>query len=186
MPRPLLSVLITLFLALPWVGFAQQPGQLEDPFRVEIAPIDVPAGGSAGLGILLVIPEGHHLYRDMLEVRLDEPGAFTVGELDVPLGELEPDPAFPERKREAYHETFTMTLPLHAPGDLSGEYELEFQVRYQGCKDKICFLPGSEGCRSTSPSSRDRAPRRPTPRRPARTSRRSGRGPISTSSPRWP
>ncbi len=141
MPRPLLSVLITLFLALPWVGFAQQPGQLEDPFRVEIAPIDVPAGGSAGLGILLVIPEGHHLYRDMLEVRLDEPGAFTVGELDVPLGELEPDPAFPERKREAYHETFTMTLPLHAPGDPIGEHELEFQVRYQGCKDKICFLP---------------------------------------------
>ncbi len=142
MLRTLLSALVALVVALPAVALAQQPVQAEDPFRVEIANIDLPAGGSADLGVLMVIPAEHHLYRDMLEIRMDEPGAFTLGEPDIPMGELEPDPAFPEKKREAYHESFTITVPISAPANAAlGDTEVELQVRYQGCKDKICFLP---------------------------------------------
>ena len=142
MSRTLLSLLIAVLLTLPGLSFAQAPAQVEDPFRVEIASIDVPAGGSAALGVLLVIPAEHHVYRNMLEVRLDQPGPFQIGELDLPLGELEPDPAFPEKKRELYHETFTMTLPLSTAADAAlGDHEVEVQVRYQGCRGNLCYLP---------------------------------------------
>ena len=141
MTRSLFAVLLSLLLALPGFALAQQPTEVVDPFRVEIAGIEVPAGGSADLGILLVVPTDHHVYRDMLEVRIDEPGAFTHGELDVPMGELVPDPAFPEKKRELYHETLTMTLPVTAPAGATGDHELEVQVRYQGCKGNLCYLP---------------------------------------------
>ncbi len=146
MPRTLLSMLLTLLLCLPGLAFTQQPTEVEDPFRVEIANIDVPAGGAAELGVLMVIPAEHHLYRDMIEVRMDEPGAFSLGEPDFPLGVLEPDPAFPEKKREAYHETFTITVPVSVQaGAAAGPSEVEVLVRYQGCKDKICFLPRERG-----------------------------------------
>ncbi len=141
MPRTLLSLLLTLLLALPGVVIAQQPAEIEDPFRVEIASIDVPAGGSAELGILLIVPAEHHVYRDMLEVRIDAPGVFEVGEPDLPLGELEPDPAFPDKKRELYHDTFTMKLPISAPAGAAGSHEIEVQVRYQGCRGNLCYLP---------------------------------------------
>ncbi len=142
MLRSLLSALIALVVALPSQAWAQQPTGPADPFRVEIGDVDVPAGGSADLSVVMVIPEHHHLYRDMLEIRMDEPGSFTLGEPDIPMGELEPDPAFPEKKREAYHETFTITVPISAPAEAAaGDIEVELQVRYQGCKDKICFLP---------------------------------------------
>ncbi len=141
MPRTILSLLLSLLMALPGIAAAQQPDQVADPFRIEVGGIELPPGGSAAIEILMVIPEGHHIYGDMLEVRLDEPGIFGSGELDVPMGDLEPDPAFPDKKREVHHHTFTMKLPITAPDDASGEHELEVQVRYQGCKDKLCFLP---------------------------------------------
>jgi thioredoxin:protein disulfide reductase len=142
MPRALLPLLLSLFLSIPGLAFGQQPTQVEDPFRVEIAGVEVPAGGSANIGVLMVVPAEHHLYRDMIEVRMDEPGAFSLGEPDMPMGDLEPDPAFPEKKREAYHQTFTIQVPVNAPADAAlGATEVELQVRYQGCKDKICYLP---------------------------------------------
>ncbi len=142
MPRTITSLLLALLLCIPGLALAQQPTQAEDPFRVEIGNIDVPAGGSADLSVLMVIPAEHHLYRDMIEVRMDQPGIFQLGQLDIPIGTLEPDPAFPDKKRESYHETFTITVPVSAPADAHvGDQEVEVQVRYQGCKHKICFLP---------------------------------------------
>ncbi len=142
MPRALLTLLLSLLFFLPTAGMAQDASQIEDPFRVEIAPIDIPVGSQAELDVLLVVPEEHHVYRERLEVRLDEPGQFEVGELEIPMGTLEPDPAFPEKKREAYHGSFTMKLPLSAPaGSELGEHQVEVQVRYQGCKGTLCYLP---------------------------------------------
>ena len=139
--RTLLSLVFSLLLATPGLALAQQPGQVEDPFRVEIASIDVPAGGSAQLAVLLVVPAEHHVYRDMLELRMDQPGPFELGEPDMPLGDLEPDPAFPDKKRELYHESFTITLPIQAQAAAVGTYEIEVQVRYQGCRGNLCYLP---------------------------------------------
>jgi len=142
MLRTLFLTLFSALIALPSLALAQQPAEVEDPFRVEIAAIDIPAGGSAELGVLFVIPAEHHVYRDMLEVRIDDAGGFQPGQLEVPLGEFEPDPAFPEKKRELYHDTFTMNLPLiTGEGVTLGEHEIEVQVRYQGCRGNLCYLP---------------------------------------------
>ncbi len=135
------SLLLALLTLLPCRALAQAPAA-EDPFRVEIAGADLPAGGAGQLEVILVVPEDHHVYRDMIEVRMDDPQGFVPGELDLPLGVLEPDPAFPEKKREMYHETVTMVLAVTAPAGIStGEHELDVQVRYQGCRGGLCYLP---------------------------------------------
>jgi thiol:disulfide interchange protein DsbD len=139
MLRSLIALLAALLVLLPAAASGQAP---EDPFGVEIAPIPAPAGGAAPLAVLLRVPPEHHLYRDSIEIRLDEPGPFSLGEADFPLGTLEPDPAFPDRKREAYHEPFTVSVPLAvAAGTAPGTQELVVTVRYQGCKGNLCFLP---------------------------------------------
>ncbi len=143
--RCVLALLLGL-LALP--ALAQQAP--DDPFRVEADDLTLPAGGQADLRVLLVVPGAHHVYRDMLELRIDQPGALQVGQAELPLGELEPDPAFPEKKREMYHKTVEMSLPLSAPADHPlGDQEIDVQVRYQGCKGSLCYLPRERSVSAT-------------------------------------
>ncbi|MFH1464535.1 MAG: cytochrome c biogenesis protein CcdA [Pseudomonadota bacterium] len=139
MPQLLLSLLAFLAVLLPGAAWAQVA---EDPFRVEISPVTVPAGGQGGIEVRVQIPPEHHLTRDSIEVRLDDPQGFVLGEPDFPVGQLEPDPAFPEKQREIYHDSFSLPVPLAVGAVVTpGSHELEFQVRYQGCKGSLCFMP---------------------------------------------
>ena len=41
----------------------------ENPFRTEIAPVEIVGTSKGSLEILIVVPEGFHLYRDMMHVK---------------------------------------------------------------------------------------------------------------------
>ncbi len=116
----------------------------DSPFRIEVAPLTVSAGARVDIQLVLVIPDGFHVYRDMVQVRVDDPGIFQVGEAVFPPGVEAPDPAFPDQTRELYQDTIEILLPLTVPETVpAGGYSLDIWARYQGCKKSLCYLPQS-------------------------------------------
>lgn len=133
-----LSGLVVL-LAVAWPRSATSQ---ENPFRVEIQAITVPAGGEGRLDVLFVIPSGFHMFRDMMEVTVPDAAPFQVGKARFPKGDLVPDPAFPSEKREQYEADVTVRLPVKVPSTVKpGDYDLDVAVRFQGCKAALCYLP---------------------------------------------
>ncbi len=141
MARPPLLVRL-LALALALLAPAAAPAEEENPVVPSVGAASVPAGGTGVVPVDVLVPEGYHVYRDMTEVRVDQPGAFRFAAPDFPPGMLGPDPAFPEQKREMYEASFRIALPVAAPRDTPlGDHPVEVQVRYQSCRGNLCFLP---------------------------------------------
>ena len=126
-----------------WFSFMWNSiAQAANPFRVEILPTTTSIEQPAVIQVVFVIPEGHHLYVDMLSVQPIPSAEFTFQSARFPTGKLKADPASPEQMREVYPETTTVTIPMKATqiGILSPKIE----VHYQGCKEGLCYMPKTE------------------------------------------
>ena len=91
------------------------------------------------MDILIAIPKGFHLYKDMMSVQALESSALTFKEPILPKGLFQPDPANPSQYREHYEETIIIHLPFSLTKE--GSYTSTIEVRYQGCKDGLCYKP---------------------------------------------
>lgn len=111
----------------------------QNPFRSEIAPVRLNNTDQGLIEILIAIPEGYHLYKDMMSVRTIETSALTIKDPILPKGLFLPDPANPSQYREHYEETITITVPFTLSED--GSYTPKIEVRYQGCKKGLCYKP---------------------------------------------
>ena len=89
-----------------------------------------PALTGARLGVLelhMTVPEGFHLYRDQLEVRVLDPGTLQVGEPDYP---------------EGHHIEVVVQLPIQTSPETSpGLATLIVSVHHQGCYEGTCLPP---------------------------------------------
>ena len=110
-----------------------------NPFRVE-APAAASVPDAAGrLEVVVRVPSGHHVYRDMMFVKVLDGGGLAVAEPSFPKGFERPDPANPAATRELYDLDVYVELPFgEAP---AGVYDVRLQVGYQGCKGGLCFMP---------------------------------------------
>lgn len=139
MPR-----LVGLLLAL-LVSLAAHPAwaATKNPFSVAVEGLTLAPGASGAVRITVVVPPKHHVYRDMMEVTVVGAGGLTLGTPSFPVGQQKDDPANPGSMREQYDIDVIIEVPTTAPA-AAGSYTAEFDVRYQGCKESLCYMPTTE------------------------------------------
>lgn len=111
------------------------------PFDTTLTDTTLAPGGKGKVSFLLGIPEGFHVYRDMLAVKVTAAGALTPGAPIYPPGAVVPDPVNPGQTREEYRDGVAVDIPLTAPTGVAGPQTVAVHVRYQGCKDTLCLMP---------------------------------------------
>ena len=114
-----------------------------NPFRLEAVGARLKPGGQGVVQVVLRVPAGHHVYRDMLRVDVVDAAGLTVGPPSFPPGLRVPDPANPAAERELYDMDVIIDLPVGA-GRGDGARELRVEVGYQGCRKSLCFMPQTE------------------------------------------
>ncbi|MEN9786262.1 MAG: hypothetical protein RLZZ299_1526 [Pseudomonadota bacterium] len=140
MVASLLSFWLFVLASLP-VGWAAPA----NPFRVEARPLTVAPGGQGTLTVVLAVPERHHVYRDMLDVRVLDAAGLTLRAPSYPPGVSRPDPANPSQMRESYEDDVWVELPVRVPASTkAGSHPVRLQVRYQGCNASTCYFPQEE------------------------------------------
>ncbi|MDH5611056.1 MAG: protein-disulfide reductase DsbD [Gammaproteobacteria bacterium] len=95
----------------------------------------------------LQIAEGHYLYRDKIQIQVEDVD-IKAGELQLPAGESKDDPIF-NTTLFVFHQDVEATLPFRYTG--SGDKEVVFKVKYQGCSEiaGICYPPQTKTVTAT-------------------------------------
>ena len=114
-----------------------------NPFHVEVEAPKLAPGATGVARVMIVVPEGHHVYRDMMWVKVTSPGTLQPGPASFPPGLHKPDPANPGATRELYDMNVVIEVPVTAPATGS-EHRASIEVGYQGCKGGLCFMPATE------------------------------------------
>lgn len=116
----------------------------EDPFRVEAQDVTLKPGSSGKVTVVVRVPEGFHVYRDMMAVTVANAGALKAGNATFPDGLLADDPASPGAMRELYEQDVFVGIPVTVPAGATGDLPVVLDVRYQGCKKTLCYMPGEQ------------------------------------------
>ena len=115
----------------------------DNPFRVETTDAKLELDGKGVVQVIVRVPENHYLYRDMMTVTVVSSEGVTTGEPSFPPGHDKPDPADPSASREQYDMDVVVDVPVTAPAQ-PGSYPVSLEVRYQGCKKSLCWMPQTE------------------------------------------
>ena len=113
-----------------------------NPFRVEVQPLSMTESEVQDVLVTFVVPEGYHLYQDMMSVLPKPIEGIMFSSPIFPMGELKTDPANPDQLREVFDTTVQVKVPVTS--EKSGVYTTELTVQYQGCKETLCYMPKSE------------------------------------------
>ncbi len=86
-----------------------------------------------------IIAEGHYLYRDKMQISTEDSG-IKAQPLVMPAGDEKDDPVF-NKILYVFHDSAEVTLPYQYTE--SGDKEVTFKVKYQGCSEisGICYPP---------------------------------------------
>ena len=118
-----------------------------NPFRVEVQPVNMVKGETKEMLVTFVVPEGYHLYQDMMSVVPSTTDGLTFSAPVFPMGQLKTDPANPEQMREVFATPVQVKVPVTST--TTGIYMTELKVQYQGCKETLCYMPKTETMQTT-------------------------------------
>ena len=124
------------------LAFFLSIAQAANPFRVEVQPISMTVDEKEEMVVTFVVPEGFHLYQDMMSVVPKLTDNLVFSEPIFPMGYLTVDPANPEQMREVFDTTVHVKVPITS--SKVGVYTTDVTVRYQGCKKTLCYMPKSK------------------------------------------
>ena len=113
-----------------------------NPFRVEVQPISMTVDENVDMVVTFVVPEGFHLYQDMMSVVPKLTDDLVFSDPIFPMGHLIADPANPEQMREVFDAAVNVKIPVTS--SKVGVYTTDVTVQYQGCKKTLCYMPKSE------------------------------------------
>ena len=130
-----------VWMGAVWMGMLQV-ANAANPFRVEVLPTQVVAKEPGEMTVTFIVPEGYHLYQDMMLVQPKTIKDVSFGAPVFPMGHWIADPANPTQMREVFDTTVQVTLPVSS--EVAGVYSAELTVQFQGCKDTLCYMPKSE------------------------------------------
>ena len=74
-----------------------------DPFQWTVQAPRLDPGASGEVRLTLHVPEGTVVYRDQLEVQVQQAHGLKAGEADFPPGLSKPDPANPQEREEEFN-----------------------------------------------------------------------------------
>lgn len=135
--RAFLNLFLMLVLSLSGtIAHAQQ----QNLVTTVSAPVALEAG--APVQLILSVPPGFKVYRDMLHVSVLDDGGMQLGEPDFPPGLMRPDPANPGSMRELYD--MDVYIEFTASATAPGTYHPLFEIGFQACKNATCFRPKVE------------------------------------------
>lgn len=81
--KRLLSVIVAAWLLL--LGAPTAPAHAAaNPFRLEVPAAKVAPGASDRIEVVVRVPAGHHVYRDMMFVKVVDAGGMALGEPSFP------------------------------------------------------------------------------------------------------
>ncbi|MEC8424296.1 MAG: protein-disulfide reductase DsbD domain-containing protein, partial [Myxococcota bacterium] len=143
MKRLLSFVALALLLLVSSAGLPSSAAAAQNPFRIEVPAARVVPGGADRLEVVVRVPPGHHVYRDMMFVTVLEADGLQIGTPSFPKGFEKPDPANPAAVRELYDLDVFIDIPFTAPV-AGGAREVKLEVGYQGCRGGLCFMPVAE------------------------------------------
>jgi thiol:disulfide interchange protein/DsbC/DsbD-like thiol-disulfide interchange protein len=129
-----------LLLALFVASGAASAQSSADPFRVEVPATRLDVDGSGVLEVRVVVPKGHHIYKDMVRIDVLDKDGLELGAADIPPGLMRPDPASPGQDREVYPFDLIIEIPVKAPSS-AGVHDPLVEVGYQGCREGLCYPP---------------------------------------------
>ena len=129
--------MLAAFLAL--AVFVQSTFAVESPVRVEVADVAASPGATVPLAVRFTIPDGHHIYADMVEIVVVDAAGLSVGAAVEPHGVLRADPANPAKQREVYERSAVFELPVVVPPTATGSYVVRLLARHQACRDGLCY-----------------------------------------------
>ena len=130
---------------LAW--FSLSVAMAANPFRVEVQPVTMVQGETKDMVVTFVVPEGYHLYQDMMSVAPNTTDGLTFSAPVFPMGKLKKDPANPDQMREVFDTPIQVKVPVNS--NTKGVYMTELKVQYQGCKDTLCYMPKTETVETT-------------------------------------
>lgn len=136
-----LLIIFCVLCLLPQMIFAES-----SPFAVKATSLKnrVPAGDVIPVDISIVIAPNHRIYKDQVKVESGEPSRYTVTSTELPAGKLKYD-QFLEKEVENYEGQIEIKSFVQVLRDTpAGLHDIKLKVRYQGCSEKICFLPRVE------------------------------------------
>ena len=115
------------------------PGFCQDNFNISA----VLQSGEKAEKILIVkffVPDGHYLYADKIKVALKQPSNLLLVPDNIPEPVKKTDPFF-NKILLVYEQNFSARYKVKNLE--AGEY-LDIEVFYQGCDQKLCFMPESK------------------------------------------
>jgi thiol:disulfide interchange protein DsbD len=135
------AAFVCIFLIFMSVlGLANEPVK----FKIINTPIKTLAGQSVPVQIDVKLPAGFHLYADQLRLNNVEPTTYKLGQISI-----QPETSFydkhSQKNRTGFYENGQIIFQIESPEDFIGaEQNVKFDLRYQICSEKICYLPKNE------------------------------------------
>ena len=136
-----LCIIFYVLCLFPQITFAES-----SPFAVKVTSLKdrVPAGDLIPVVVAITIAHNHRVYKDQVKVESGEPSRYAVTSTELPAGKIKYD-QFLEKEVENYEGQIEVKSFVQVPRDTpAGLHDIKLKVRYQGCSDKICFLPKVE------------------------------------------
>ncbi|MDN3514188.1 MAG: protein-disulfide reductase DsbD [Candidatus Brocadia sp.] len=116
------------------------------PFELNVTLLKerVPAGDLVPATITIKIAPKHYVYKDQIKVESADPSRFTVTSTELPAGKIKYD-QFLEKEVENYEGEVEVKSFIQVSKDTpAGLHNIKLKLHYQGCSEKICFIPKIE------------------------------------------
>lgn len=130
-----------ILLLFPLITFGDT-----SPFTLRVNPLKerIPAGDLLPVTVSITIAPNHRLYKDQIKVDSVDPSRFVVTSTELPVGKIKYDP-FLEKEVENYEGQVEVKSFVQVSKDIpAGPHSIKLKVHYQGCSEKICFIPKME------------------------------------------
>lgn len=131
--RRIATLLIALWLGLPFPAGAQGPDLLEPEkaFRIATRALD-----ARSIEVHFRIADGYYMYRDRF--RFETEGGRLLADAEFPKGQIKEDAFF--GRTETYRREVRIRVPVAARDAARGSVRLK--VTSQGCADVgVCYVP---------------------------------------------
>lgn len=130
-----------ILLLFPLITFGDT-----SPFTLRVNPLKerIPAGDLLPVTVSITIAPNHRLYKDQIKVDSADPSRFVVTSTELPAGKVKYDP-FLDKEVENYEGQVEVKSFVQVSKDIpAGPHSIKLKVHYQGCSEKICFIPKME------------------------------------------